>query len=339
MLWLDILVSPYTLLWAKVLDYLQMTVEKLAISQSPFLLDAIGALGGVCTGLALVDAVAALKDMLASFPPHIGKMRTALLADKTGDPVGLQNLVQVAEVYGIATAIEKCFENTTYNPTAQHAATKASLLFSYARRWITDDNQTSTAYRTLLLGRIDWVHQYGSLDNPHICLDPFTTYLQLVLRTTPMQDWPVVAAERDHLSPLGLAWDWARDSSVLTPRTLEVVMLVAIGSTVERIIVTAPEQAAEAAWQPSFSDALLDDGCWAAFCALGRQMFTKAPPPYSQLDSDTLETLAHTAQLLRDAGGEYAQLLLVEHDNQSEEVQADILIDRIRFSNDPHDIS
>ncbi|KAF7302244.1 hypothetical protein MIND_00791400 [Mycena indigotica] len=234
---------------------------------------------------------------------------TSSLADKI---LCKDKHMQVAEVLGIADAVATCFQNTTYYPSAQQAATRALILLDYAQtRFIhrSDGDPTfedgDNGYRVVFFRHLDWVHQYGTLDNPLACLSPLTTYLQLILRSTPMEQWTAPSP----LSPLGLACHWARESPKLSSRTLDVVLLVTIGRYVGRVVVDSKQrtvrkaQDAARARARSVSYTLF----WAAVQIARQHLLPETTTTEQQ--SPAADTILHTAKLLWAAGEEYGRLL------------------------------
>lgn len=327
-----------------------MSVITITISAICEFADAVAALGHVSTtrtAHCLSDSVAALSHAVTTpADPRLASMRDDLLRDSR-DPVALHNLVRAAEVLGIANAVATCFVNTPHHSSARHAAFRAGMLFGHAQKWFTHRSEapaigdSDDGYRALLFEHLDWVHQYGTLndgasDNAHTCLSLFTTYLQLILCSTPMEDW-AAAADPSHLSPLGLAWDWARASPAIRTHTVDVVVLVTMGRHIQRVVADVPVRAAEMAAVPGFGSTLLDDGLWVSLGVVWERLRktasrTRAPPSRSDYyapitEPDSMGALQSAAQLLREAGEQYAQLLS-ETDVASARVEN--IVNRIR---------
>ena len=157
----------------------------------------------------------------------------------------------------------------------------------------------------------------GAADSAHTCVSPCTTYLQTILRFTPMEKW-AAAAGPAHVSPLGWAWDWARASPAVGADTADVVMLVAMGCHVQRVVARELKKAAvQRAAAATFGRKLVDDGLWAALGVVWeRVQKTASPSPRSdhyasiaEDDGADLEALQRTARMLRETGEQYAQLL------------------------------
>ncbi|EIW83848.1 hypothetical protein CONPUDRAFT_163125 [Coniophora puteana RWD-64-598 SS2] len=290
----------------------------------------LGRISTIRTAPCLADAVAALKHAVTTrTDTSLISMRDNLLRDSR-NPVALHILVGAAEVLGIANAVATCFVNTPHHRHAQKAALRAGMLFGNAQKWFTHSSDVpavedgDNGYRALLLEHLDWVHQYGtfdngSFDNTNTCLSPFTTYLQLTICSTPMEDW-AEAAVPSHLSPLSLAWDWARTSPVIGTHTVDVVVLVTMGCHIQRVVADVPVKAAEEmAAIPGFCSTLVNDGLWASFGVVwgrlrktmsSQHTATSRSDRYTPIaENDSSEALQQAAQLLRDTGEQYAQML------------------------------
>ncbi|KAF7295352.1 hypothetical protein MIND_01074700 [Mycena indigotica] len=137
-----------------------------------------------------------------------------------------------------------------------------------------------------------------------------------------MDHW-AAAALPGHLSPLGVAWDWARASPALSAPTLEVVVLVvdAMGSTIQVYRTSARRR------EDTAEKAQVSGGLWSRLWFVGRSLPKTVTPPKPHVDSDTADLLQRTAQLLCDAGETYAQLLTEPDLDKS---RVDDLLDRIR---------
>jgi hypothetical protein len=270
----------------------------------------------------------------------------------SSDTVVSDEMVQAAEIHGIADAVTARFCNTPqHHAHATEASINACVLLRVVRKWFADRNagagfgaNTPTlgeghdAYRAFLLRYLDWVHKDASAD---ACLFPVTTYLQLILRHTPMEDWAAAATDPD-ASPLAFAWAWARKCPGIGRQTADVVVLVAMGRHVNRLMVEAEERRLDAA-----KNIALTERIWAALrgvvkdCLTGAATGLRASPSdfnsYKRMriePADAEELLAivrNMAQLLKEAGERYAQLLGEKDEGKEREGVVDSIRSRVGF--------
>ncbi|KAG6895999.1 hypothetical protein C0992_010974 [Termitomyces sp. T32_za158] len=198
-------------------------------------------------------------------------------------------------------------------------------------------------YRAVLLNRLDWVHNVGTVQNgvpagTNTRLCPVTAYLQLILQRTPVEDWAKaaadVAAEDAGASPLAFAWSWARKDPEIGRQTADVVVLVTMGREVNRSMAYAPVKAEEdrqlAAIERRPINLFIHEGAWIALGAATMNVLTGAASWLRASLSDTvkkqrerqrklneakdhLATIKNAADLLGEYGTQYAQLLGEEH--------------------------
>ncbi|KAJ7050481.1 hypothetical protein C8F01DRAFT_1000595 [Mycena amicta] len=264
----------------------------------------------------LVIAMSGLEDITTfRTDPNIANMRANLIERYD------EETVSAYEVLGVARAVAARFRSHTQEPEEMYyCATKAMFHAVVLRVHLRSFDQPKEDYHTFLLTHLDWVHA------THLC--PVTTYLQLTLRNTPLDDWAAAATADKDASPLAFAWVWAR---AIGSQTAEVAALVTMGRQVHRLMVEAEMRKREPQVK-TLTTKLFDDGFWITlggavkdWAATWVQHSPSDLTNYNEAaDSEGLHAMVQrAAEALRERGERYAQLLGEEDMAQEREAVVD----------------
>ncbi|KAJ7074214.1 hypothetical protein C8F01DRAFT_1043346 [Mycena amicta] len=262
-----------------------------------------------------VDAIAGLEDITTFHTdPIVGSIRANLIMRDA------EETVSALEVLGIAKAVQARFRSTKHAHYAAHTMYHAAMFRSRVHSWFI---QPKGDYHTFLFTQLDWVH------TTHLC--PVTTYLQFILRNTPMLDWAAAATADKDASPLAFAWVWARS---IGGQTADIAALVTMGCHVHRLMLNDERVKRKAAAETAldrFGTKFFKEGVWAAL-GVAVQDFTATwlqPPSELTNSKRALEAAAaeelqammqNAVERLRKQGEQYAQLL--EEDDTPQEREA-----------------
>ncbi|KAJ7222523.1 hypothetical protein GGX14DRAFT_664083 [Mycena pura] len=284
-----------------------------------------------------VDAIACLDDMTTI---HTDNKLTRIRAKLLHDDAISDDVVWALEVRGIAEAVVRRFRSTPHQFDADEAACNAAMLkVDVANGAWPDHSDEDTDYWP------DWVPVGDRSTDAHTRLCPATTYLQLILRNTPMEDWAAAFTDVDPdlaASPPGFAWALARRSPWVEARTAGVAVLVTMGRHVHRLMADEPERAEERrlAAEYHFGDVFVNEGFWAALGGGVKAGFMSAakrlqpsPSPFENykrgLEADDakelLTEIQGAAERLGKAGERYAQLL-AEKDGPRDRELEDVVV-------------
>lgn len=238
-----------------------------------------------------VQAVSRLKDITAFHTaPKLASMRANLMHDDAISHDGLRSL----EVLGIANAVAARFRSTPqHHANATEAVFSAAMLSDDVRSWFVSRDtradvpvlgESDDGYRAILLTHLDWVHKYSTIRDcasadmsTRLC--PVTTYLQLILCETPMEDWAAAAAGAEpEASPPAFAWAWARKSPGVGRQTADVVALVTMGRHVYRLMVDEPVRLEELRSSAAAENMtkFASEGFWAALSGAVKDRLIRA---------------------------------------------------------------